>query len=432
MRKRFFKDRCGNIAVPAAIAFLGTATLIGGLMDYMTVSNQQVELQKLADAAALNAVREFALTTDNPDRVEFVASAYVASVGDDPSITSSPEADADNRRMKITLTAPVNARFPGPFTRMGTVTVTAEAELLGNQGNVCMIGLDQTANKTLILDKRSRITADECSIFSNSTHSAGTKIHVQSSVKADMVCIAGGLSGNANQVDGEVVTDCQPLPDPLSGRPKPFDNSGLDSVDLIAGNYMTEAEREANGCDHFATTVGTGQDVILNPGVYCGGISVTGGKATLNPGVYVIKDGSLTVSNGGELTGQYAGFFLTGTLSAIDFTGNSTISLTAPKDGVMTGMLFYEDPDTPVSTYHTISSDDARRMVGTIYLPQSKLRIAGEEPIADQSEYTIVVARQFELDEGPNLVLKTDYALSDIPVPEGVGPLKGMDARIVN
>ena len=418
--------------IPGAISLLGTAALIGGLMDFMTVSNQKVALQELADKAALNAVREFALSTDNPDRIEFIASAYVASVGGDPGIVTTPVADADARRLHITLSAPVNARFPGPFSNMGKLSVTAEAELLGNQGNVCMIGLDPTANMTLLLDRKSRITADGCSIFSNSKHSAGTKIHVQSAVKADIVCIAGGLAGNANQVDGEVITDCQPVPDPLAGRPVPFDNSLVDTVDALAGAVLSPAQRSAAGCNHFMKTVNTGEDVILNPGVYCAGLTINGGKVTLNPGVYVMKDGSLTVTNGGSLTGDYVGFFMTGALSTITFTGNSTISLTAPKDGVMTGMLFFEDPATPVSTYHTISSDDARRLVGTIYLPNSKLRIAGNDPIADRSEYTIIVAKKFELDEGPNLVLKTDYALSDIPVPEGVGPLKDMDARIIN
>ncbi|MEL6753746.1 MAG: hypothetical protein AAFO57_06955, partial [Pseudomonadota bacterium] len=190
-------------------------------------------------------------------------------------------------------------------------------------------------------------------------------------------------------------------------------------------------DREAEGCDYFGVSLSSGETRTLNPGVYCGGITITGGTANLNSGVYVMKDGSLTVWQGGSITGTNVGFFMTGPLSTITFTGSSTVSLTAPKTGSMAGMLFFEDPSAPVSTYHTISSDNARRLVGTIYLPASKLLIQGNDPIADQSEYTIIVARVFELKEGPNLVLKTDYALSDIPVPDGVGPLKEMDARLV-
>ena len=81
---------------------------------------------------------------------------------------------------------------------------------------------------------------------------------------------------------------------------------------------------------------------------------------------------------------------------------------------------------------HYIRSDNARRLVGTIYLPNGKLLIDGRRPIADRSEYTVIIADTFELQDGPNLVLRTDYHLSDIPVPEGVGPVIEKEARLVN
>lgn len=432
MFRHFLSDIAGNIVIPGAVAMLGTATLIGGLMDFMSVSNQKSELQKLADKAALNAVREFALSTENPERIEFVASAYVAAVGGDPDIDTTPVADADTRRLHLTLTAPVNARFPGPFSNMEVVSVTSEAELLGNPGNVCLIGLDSSRNQTIEMSANARITADDCGLYSNSTSESSMSVTVSAQVKAELACMAGGFAGNPNLVDAEVVTDCPSIDDPLSGRPLPFHNSGRRAVNLLSGAFMSNSQRRAAGCDYFGVSVRSGQTVTLDPGVYCGGLTVTGGTANLNPGEYIMKDGSLTVWLGGTIQGENVGIFLTGPLSTLTLTGSSTVSLTAPKTGVMAGMLFFEDPNAPVSTYHTISSNNARRLVGTIYLPQSKLLIQGDDPIADQSEYTIIIARVFELKEGPNLVLKTDYNLSDIPVPEGVGPLNDMDARIIN
>jgi hypothetical protein len=63
-----------------------------------------------------------------------------------------------------------------------------------------------------------------------------------------------------------------------------------------------------------------------------------------------------------------------------------------------------------------------------MYLPKSKLLIDADNPVADQSEYTVIIAREFELREGPELVLNTDYASSTIPVPEGVG--NNIDTKI--
>ena len=47
--------------------------------------------------------------------------------------------------------------------------------------------------------------------------------------------------------------------------------------------------------------------------------------------------------------------------------------------------------------------------------------IDSKDPIADQSDYTVIIARKFEMKQGPELVLNTDYENSPIPVPDGVG-----------
>jgi hypothetical protein len=80
-----------------------------------------------------------------------------------------------------------------------------------------------------------------------------------------------------------------------------------------------------------------------------------------------------------------------------------------------------EDRDTDFDTYHQITSNDARNLVGTMYFPKSKLLIDATNPVADRSDYTVIIAREFELRDGPELVLNTNYESSTVPVPEGVG-----------
>jgi hypothetical protein len=70
-------------------------------------------------------------------------------------------------------------------------------------------------------------------------------------------------------------------------------------------------------------------------------------------------------------------------------------------------------------------------MVETIYLPNSKLLIDASSPVADRSDYAIIIAREFELRDGPELVLNTNYACSTIPVPEGVTNKVKASARLV-
>ena len=72
-----------------------------------------------------------------------------------------------------------------------------------------------------------------------------------------------------------------------------------------------------------------------------------------------------------------------------------------------------------------ILSSNAREMLGTIYLPKGRLEIATMSPIADQSAYTAIVAKSIRMSGSPTLVLNADYAATDVPVPEGIGPTGG-------
>ncbi len=78
----------------------------------------------------------------------------------------------------------------------------------------------------------------------------------------------------------------------------------------------------------------------------------------------------------------------------------------------------------PMRTYRIIS-DNTRTMLGTIYLPAGRLVIDSQRPVADLSAYTVVVAQQINLYEGPNLYLNADYNRSSVPLPKGVGPISG-------
>ena len=294
-----------------------------------------------------------------------------------------------------------------------------------------MIGLSPSAMSTLRMRSRSKITAESCAIYSNSSSTSSMWVASTALVTADLICVAGGYQGGNQDVCSSTLEDCTPVSDPLAMRPGP----------------------EVGACDYLNTHITNAQK--LDPGVYCGGLVVDGGTAKLSPGEYIIQGGPLHVTNNGTLEGEYVGFYLTGSQAKLQFDYDSNIAVSAPKEGTMTGLLLYSSPyeaveqtgnervdariernrrrtDGVQKADHYIRSDNARRLVGTIYLPNGKLLIDGRRPIADRSEYTVIIADTFELQDGPNLVLRTDYHLSDIPVPEGVGPITDIESRLVN
>ena len=86
----------------------------------------------------------------------------------------------------------------------------------------------------------------------------------------------------------------------------------------------------------------------------------------------------------------------------------------------MAGLLVFEDRSLPVKLKHRISSNDARKLIGTIYLPAGDLVVDATNPVADQSAYTAIIAQHIELNKGPNLVLNSDYDQTNVPVPAGL------------
>ena len=384
-----------------SIIMMGTmaalALIVGGVVDYASLGNQKRDLQNVADGAALAAARELVVTAPTEMRLLSVAEAYVAANLKAEHIAVTAALGADKRSIEVSVAADPKVFFPGPIgANAKRQSASATAAIYGG-GNVCMIGLDTKSGSTLNMKNKARLTAGGCAIYSNSLDKHSITIQSNASVRASLVCAAGGVDGVKAAINPAAIEDCPPIEDPLASRPAP-PIGGCTQTDLEVKSVQT-----------------------LTPGTYCGGLKVTGGTATLQPGVYVIKDGPLTVTAGGSLSGENAGFFLTGSKSVVTFDTTSHIDLSGPQKGPMSGLLFSEDRTTTFAANHKFASDDARRLEGTLYFPNSKLLIEAKNPIADRSDYTVIIAREFELRDGPELVLKTNYGASNVPLPEGVG-----------
>lgn len=412
----FFHNKSGAAAMTYALALVPIMALAGAGLDYAQMETSKRETQAIADNAAIFAARELAVSGDDASRIQSVASAYVASANENASANVS--VDTTQQTVEVSVTMPAESFFLGPLADVESLSASATAQLSGSAGNICLISLSEHADKAIVLNQRAQITAATCALYANSDHRRSLKVNATANATIEQVYLVGGYQGYIRGLATQPVTDTLPIEDPLARRaPPPI---GI--------------------CDHNDKIVSEAE--TLSPGTYCGGLIIDATEVTVSPGVYVLKDGPLTVMNGGSLLGEHVGFYFTGTSAKLDLAPESHISLTAPRDGPMVSLLFFSDASnssdsrgkvaTGRTDGHVIRSDDARRLVGTIYLPDDKLVIDGETPVADMSEYTVIIAKEFELNNGPNLVLQTDYAASDIPVPDGIGPNVGGDAYLVN
>ena len=369
-------------------------------MDYSYVSMQKSKLQQAVDAAAIAAAKEMSLSDADNARLAAVGKTVVKSNLNNKvaaGITVQVAIGADRKVLAIKATHKADQIFDFDVMKLDTVSASAEAKVFGNV-RVCAIGLDPKSSATVMLDHSARMTGVGCAVYSNSLNSEGMLTKSNAKLKASLICSAGGFNGHSANVSPEPMTDCPPFSDPLSKRPEPY-----------AGN-----------CTYKDVVIKQGA-AILNPGVYCGGLKIMGAsEVRLRPGIYVMKDGPLFVNQTAKLYGKYVGFYFTGLDATFNFRPETTISLSAPKSGVMAGILMFEARQGTTLPEHRITSDNARTLLGTIYLPRGQLTIDANTPVADYSAYTVVIARKINLFEGPHLVLNTKYGQTDIPVPDGV------------
>lgn len=408
-------NRSANMSIIMMGTLAGIALIVGGVVDYASLGNQKSKLQQVADGAALAAARELVVTAANNERLLSIAQSYVAANYSGEGVQVSAAIAANRADVKVDISAEPQVYFPGPIgAAAGRVSATATAGTFGG-GSVCMIGLSQSNQSALAMGKSAAIDAQGCAIYSNAPGKDSIRVDDDAHVSASFICAAGGVkTKKGSQLTPAALTDCPVIDDPLIDRPEPA----------------------VGACDHTKYEVPSGKSVTLGPGVYCDGLKIRG-AVNLDAGIYIIKNGELSVDGGGSLTGEGVGFFFTGKDALLNLERKSAIALSGPRTGPMSGLLFFESrkvqaadggeaapgppPPEDKPKEHRIRSDNAARLVGTIYLPRNRLLIDGDKPIADQSEYTVIVAREFTLAEGPVVVLNTAYANSAVPVPEGVG-----------
>ena len=449
--ERFGSDRRGAVAVIFGLSATVLLGMAGGAADYARIALRRSQLQAAVDAGTLAG----------GNALKLAASSRASIVGlTEQTIRDAAKASPD-QPLTLTVTVPddktsVFARAEEtvrlPFAaligfRESKVAAQARANVVGRM-RLCMLALDGAAPGAFNLQKSAQVTADGCSLYSNSKSQIGMVGGDSALAKAQTICSAGGYQGPRANFSPVPQTDCPVIEDPLRDRAVPAIG---DCVTLPASAVKEDKPKDGkkDGENKVETTL------TLEPGTYCGGLRITGKAAvTLRAGIYVMKDGPLIVDKSASMTGTDVSFYFTGNKGGLLFDKKTTISLTAPTTGTMAGLLMSEEravsspvdpaldvldevtglliPATPPALGQTkpmriyrIISDNARTMLGTIYLPSGRLVIDAKRPVADQSAYTVVVAQQVNLYEGPNLVLNANYDATSVPVPKGVGPLSG-------
>jgi hypothetical protein len=439
------QDRRGGVAVIFALSSMVLMGFVGGGIDYARLVTRRSQLQNAVDVGVLTGGGTLKLAASSIASVQGVTEQAIrnnAPPSPNQSFTVTVDVAADKTSVSARVEESVKLAFGGFFgISVRTVSVQAKASVVGRM-RLCMLTLDPAAPGAFNLQKNAQVTANGCSLYSNSTNATGMVGGDNSMARADTICSAGGYLGVRANFAPPPQSGCPVIADPLKGRanpsvggcaslPFPFNLLPLTKIQTVDKN------------------------VTLDPGTYCYGLQIKkDAVVTMRPGIYVFKDGPLIVKDSATLSGEGVGFYFAGDKAGLLFDKNTTVSLTAPTTGEMAGLLMAEQttvanpidpalglvddatglllPPTPPPLgqskpmrIYRIISNNARIMLGTIYLPAGRLVVDANKPVADQSAYTVVVAQQVNLYEGPNLYLNANYDATSVPVPKGVGPING-------
>jgi len=402
--RRLARSRAGGVASIFALCLPVLAVLAGGALDLTSLVSDRQKTQDAVDAAALDGARE--LSVANVQGVETRTKQYALSqLGDVATrITLTPTVTIASGNASLTFQMRGHRpSFFGNLLPLGgwTYTVSATAAPVGLMP-LCVLtttsaGADQGG--ALSLQGSSQTSAKNCLVHSNSD----LAVPAPANLVAGTAEAVGSASG---QISPAPQTGAPAIPDPFA-RLNLNIPASCDPLDLLYDLGIN----------------------ILTPGVHCGNVNVRqNATALLLPGDHYFMKGVLSLQQNATLQGSNV-VLIFDQQSYFQFQDNSQIKLEGRQSGPFAGFVIATTPSN-TNTFE-ISSDSARELLGTIYIPNALLSVSGGAiNVADQSDWTVIIAKGLLLSGSPDLVINSNYAGSLVPTPVGVGPRAG-GARLV-
>jgi Flp pilus assembly protein TadG len=256
--------------------------------------------------------------------------------------------------------------FSNLFTS-GAIPVRARAVAIGSPvaADVGILVLDPTARSAFNAQGSGTTNVNGTPVVVNSSDPQGSVAGGGGTVKADKFVLTGGYTtSGGGTFNGPIYTNRPPMDDPLAYLPTP------DPSTMPKYNVKQVSSGTLN----------------LSPGVYKGGISVSGtGSLNLAPGVYYMDGGGFSFSGQGSLVGHGVMIYNApgnGNSGGISVTGQGSIDISAPTSGVYQGVTFFQDR-TANTTGNIAGSGGATNITGTFYFAGALLNVSGNGGVSN-------------------------------------------------
>jgi hypothetical protein len=375
------------IAMPMSVAVVFAAELTA-------LSGERSKMQAAVDAAALAGAREIGVSGGEERDIKLYTERFAKELTNEtiPHVKTTFTAEQlVEGAVRIDGVGTRNSFFGNMIPKGGfVIKVRAEGEALSKQP-LCVVATGSSDVKRAIDAKeKSRILAPNCLIHSN----ADMELSDQAAIDAGTIQASGsaeGLGYSPEANEGALV-----LRDPFQSRV--IKNPKTCPI-RVKSKVISKGVQTLRPQTHTVRWIAKGS-----------------AKITLSPGEHFFCH-SLTIQDSASLAGDdVVLIFEKGALTA---TGDAKVTLTGRKAKTWAGFVLVSTRENVADT--TISSSFVDKLLGIIYLPNGDLFINAKGNVAEDSLWSVVIARNIAMAGGSTLVINDNYAGSGVPVPLGVG-----------
>ena len=390
-------SRRGAISILTALGILLLLMIVGVGIDTALVMTANQQLQRAADATALAAANQFqyAQAADWPlVRAKAIETAALQDVvgrggsalqlADNPTNAVGASGRQDmligrwdfNRTTNVfefvrtdfstglphpnaiqiyprcgdgTANSPLALLFSPLFGATATSDVGRPATAVSGPKDIPLIlVLDPHGDRAFHLNGSVNMDVEAGTVHIDSDAACAFDVDGSSGIlQAQRTRVVGDACYNPSNLSGDLITHSFYVPDPLAGLASPT-TAGMTNYDRInsGGTY--------------------------GPGYYPNGIGLTGGTATLNPGLYYIENG-ITLRGNSQVTGTGVCIYLA--TGASSTGGGAMLNLTPPTSGTYQGIAYFQSRTN--TTTADIGGVGSFEIQGTMYLPNAMLMMSG-------------------------------------------------------
>ena len=278
--------------------------------------------------------------------------------------------------------------------------VRARSVAKGRPMAIGLFALSPNAAGALSLSGNAAVTVTGADVTVNSTNSLAMTTQNNAHLSATAINVASSTSLLGLSLSVTASTGVDPVPDPLAALAEP--------------DQTTATIQRTSALTYSANATHT-----LSPGIYRGGIALSGNSNTvLQPGIYVLQ-GGLSVSGNATLTGTGVLIFNTYTdanpMGAFSVAGNGSVNLSAATSGPYQGIVYYQDRDAANPPNVSITANANTQIGGVLYAPTGTVSVSGNGSTSSNILAGGILANKIAISGNSSFTINGGSNLPQIP-----------------